>query len=51
MQNLENIISCVRIKPLINKDEEVSCTKYDERSVLLLKANEKYNFGSYLKIS
>ena len=38
----ETIISCVRIKPLSNKDEENSCVKFDEKSVLLLKTNEKY---------
>lgn len=43
----ESMLSCVRIKPLANKEEEVSCIKFEEKSVLLLKMNEKYNFGYY----
>lgn len=45
MQAPENIISCVRIKPLPNNEDDVSCIKFEEKSVLLLKTKEKYNFG------
>lgn len=47
MQTPENIISCVRIKPLPNNEEEISCIKFEEKSVLLLKTKEKYNFGKF----
>jgi len=43
---MENIISCIRIKPVLSPDsEEVVCEKVEEKSVLNLKTREVYNFG------
>ena len=47
---MENILACVRIKPVINKEtDEKICGKLDEKSIIMFKTNEKYNFGTDVK--
>jgi len=44
---MENIITCVRIRPLLqDQTEEVICQKYQEKSVINLKTQERYDFGN-----
>ena len=43
---MENIIACIRIKPLsAEENDEVACEKFEENSVLNTKTNEKLDFG------
>ena len=43
---MENIIACVRIKPVsFDENDELVCGKFEENSVLNTKNNERYDFG------
>ena len=44
---MESIKACIRIKPpTADIQEEIVCTKFEENSVVNLKTNEKFDFGT-----
>ena len=48
---MENIIACVRIKPILcDENDEIACEKFEENSVLNTKTNEKLDFGIKLNL-
>ena len=46
----ENIKACIRIKPVLeDNNEELMYNKFEEHSVINLKSNEKFDFGTFSK--
>ena len=45
MAESENINACIRIKPLLNNENEKICYKAKNNSVFLTKTKETYKFG------
>lgn len=43
---MENIKACIRIKPVLDHEHEITCDKYDDTTVINYRTKTTYSFGN-----